>query len=194
MDRFISEFVELAQKWLLLAVQVQGELERLQADCELDKVLQFVRLSNPEGVLVSLASLDKAEQYLSVSREAFQQYVLGMTQELTAKLCTSPTPVDQHHFQGFQRKLQENIGFQAAFYEGRQRWIDSAREICRLVEAFREQAIFDEGTVYFHDDNAIDRFNQLLGDIDDIHNREVALMNLRKATIDYWLGRGEPNT
>ncbi len=92
-----------------------------------------------------------------------------------------PDGLAREYREGIVTALNRQLESQAAFYRNRDKWIAAVHEMFTMVDEQRDAIEIVGGEVRFHDDESVDRFNELLETIDAIHHQEVALVQERFA-------------
>ncbi len=165
------------------AVQFSNVYNSEQAKLDLERVLTPERLKSSEGTATSLAVLGQLRALTDAHKTAHGQYIVAFARDTSAAIEQLPPPQRDAERSGTIVSLNRQLALQSDFYQNRERWIDTAEAICRLVDGVRETARFTEDEIIFDDDDDYDTFAALLATVDEIHHLEVAAMQERMACI-----------
>jgi hypothetical protein len=171
-----ARFIQLAQQIGLMGVKASNAYNEAQASLELDQVLTVGRLSNSDGVGASLDTLEWLAALTSAHREAFAKFMTGAVSQLTAVLAEIPEQRAEAIRKSLVKSVNWNLNAQKIFYDQREKWIATAREICRLVESRRESISFSEDGLTFDNEQDLEQFTHLASTADHLHQLEVAQM------------------
>jgi hypothetical protein len=165
------------------AVQFSNVYNSEQAKLDLDRVLTPARLQDSDGTATSLAVLGQLRALTDAHNDAHGPFMIAFARDTSAAIGQLPQPQRDDERNGTIASLNRQLALQSDFYTNRERWIDTAEEICRLVERVREKTRFTDDEIIFDDDDDYDRFSELLAAVDQIHHLEVAAMQERMACI-----------
>jgi hypothetical protein len=171
-----THLIDTAKRYTAICVQVSQAYTAEQAKLKLDQILTFGRLSSLAGTRVSLEALDQLSTLTSAHKAAMEKIFLSGTTDLTAAMADLPESLQARYREGILKSLHGHLAAQSQFYENRGKWINAARNLCKLVDTQRESARFEAETIVFEKETDQERFETLLGTVEEFHSKEVALM------------------
>jgi hypothetical protein len=154
--------VEVAKRYTAISIQVSKAYDAEQSKLNLDDVLSSDRLSSAEGTQESLAAIQQLATLTEKHKTAIEKVFLACATDLTQSLAALPENQRASYRDGLLKSLHGQLAAQSQFYQNRGRWIESAREICRLIESRREGAVFDGNSIVFREDADQEHFTALL--------------------------------
>lgn len=173
------KIIEIARRYLLVALQANQAYQAQQNALELDLVLTQERLQTAEGTAMSLDVLARLVVLTQAHKAAFQAVVLASSSELAAATAELPKELRDQYNVKFLATTQWQLDAQSKFYANREHWITTAIDICTLIEARRATSTFGENGVDFHNDDDFDLFELLMARLNDAHLVEVEAYDVR---------------
>lgn len=171
-----SHLIEVAKRYVAIGVQISQAYNAEQAKLSLDKVLSYERLSSPEGTQESLVAIERLAALTDSHAAAMEKIFVSVTGDLSGALAALTERQQAEYRAGILKTLHGQLTAQSQFYANRKRWIEAAREICKLVETERENASFEREQIVFSEEADHVHFESLLESIEEIHTAEVIHM------------------
>lgn len=178
-----SKLVDIARRYAAVGMQAARAYNQEQATLELDLVLGQARLSSVAGTQTSLQALQRLRELTTVHKEAYGRVVVAAAREFAAVLADLPIDLRPERENGVVASINRQLAAQSAFYTNRERWIDAAEALCRLIDSERAYCTFTEEGVNFASDEPLGRFEALLTVIEETHQTDVAAMQERLSRL-----------
>jgi hypothetical protein len=166
--------IEVAKRYTAISIQVSKAYEAETAKMNLDAVLSYAQLSSSDGTLESIEVIDRLAALTDAHKAAVEKVFVACANELTKALAELPEAQGEEYRDGLLKSLHGQLAAQSEYYENRGKWIEAAREVCKLLESQREGARFVGETIVFEEDADNGRFESLMADIEEIHAVEAA--------------------
>jgi hypothetical protein len=179
MDPAELQYLQTAQRFAVVGMQAAQAYQQEQHKLQLEDVLTRERLCTPEGTLASLAALQRLHELTQAHKEAFRSLMLAFTAELTRVMADMPAGLREACRTRHAATVNWTLQVQGDFYANRERWIEAATGVCRLIELRRPTATFGAEGVVFADEMDYGRLQALMDVIDETHHFEVAQLRLR---------------
>ncbi|KQU78397.1 MULTISPECIES: hypothetical protein [unclassified Rhizobacter] len=168
-----APLIQIARRYSHIGMQVAKAYHQRQAELELDKVLMPERLSTPDGTATSIATLEELRELTATHRQAYQKLMVAFAGEMAKALEELPEAVRDAERDRIVPMLEWQFNAQREFYENRDRWIAAAEQVCELIDERRAKLTFTDDGVLFEADDDLDRFQALMGSLDEMQQREV---------------------
>lgn len=168
------KLIEIAKRYTNVSIQLSKAYEAETAKMHLDAVLSYAQLSSSDGTLESLEMIARLTALTDAHKAAVEKVLVACAAELTKTLAELPDAQREEYRNGLLKSLHGQLAAQSEFYENRGKWIEAARDVCKLLESQRESARFVGETIVFAEDSDNGRFESLMADIEEIHAIEVA--------------------
>lgn len=172
-------FLDVARRYTAVGVQAAKIYNNEQAKLNLGQILGLKHLGTQEGTRESLSVLEQLRELTQLHKQMYTRHVLAASDEISAAIKEMPSSIQKKYENGFISSLNWQISAQAEFYVNRERWIEAAEKICRLVESRRASCVFSDAGIGFEDDADVETFSAALAVIEEIHRIEVAAANER---------------
>lgn len=175
--------IQLARQLGAVGQQAANAYNQAQASLPLDDLLTPDRLMSVEGrrsgfgILASMTQLNEAHQKM------FGQLMPAAMGQMAAAVAELPPERLREYEEGLITSVNRQLASQAEFYRNRERWIAAMHAIFTLFDVTHEDIRFADGKLLFDDDDALDRFNQLLETVEEVHQTEVKTMNERVSRL-----------
>ena len=168
-----APLIQIARRYSRIGMQVAKAYHQRQVELELDKVLMPDRLSTPAGTQASIATLGELRELTATHRQAYQKLMVAFAGEMAKALEDLPEAVRDAERDRIVPMLEWQFNAQREFYENRDRWIAAAEQVCELIEERRAKLTFTDDGVLFEADEDLDRFQALMGSLDEMQQRET---------------------
>jgi hypothetical protein len=99
---------------------------------------------------------------IEVHKATYSKFMLAASGEWTSAIAELPQEVQSERRAGMTSQLNWHINVQAEFYANRERWLDAAEGICRLIDSARASCTFSEAGVDFASGDDLARFAELM--------------------------------
>jgi len=149
----------------------------------LQAVLDPAELSTHEGLARSNETLAQLETLMAASEQAHGQFMTAFTNEIGLLLAQAPQSVASELSSEFIPTLQQQLNTQVDFYYQRKRWVTAARDLLEFLSHRLDSVCFTPEGMVFQSDEEADRWEALIGVIDAVHEKEVALRHVRVTQI-----------
>jgi hypothetical protein len=175
--------IQLARQLGAVGQQAANAYNQAQASLPLDDLLTPDRLMSVEGrrsgfgILANMTELNEAHQKM------FGQLMPAAMGQMAAAVAELPPERLREYEEGLITSVNRQLASQAEFYRNRERWIAAMQAIFTLFDVSHEDIRFADGELLFDDDDALDRFNQLLATVEEVHQTEVKAMNERVSRL-----------
>jgi hypothetical protein len=174
-------FIDLSRQLANVAAQVSLAYNQAQGQLGLESVLTPQRLSTQETTQASLQVLSQLRDLTDKHKELYSQFMEKASTAMQQEIAKMPAAQQDQYRVGIAVTLHDHLSAQLDFYRDREEWINIAVELCSFVDERRSTIQFEEGALLFETDAEIGQFNDLIARLDEIHHREVALLESRKA-------------
>ena len=164
--------IEVAKRYTSISIQVAQAYETAQAKLNLGAVLSPARLAFSAGTQQSLEAIDDLAALTETHKVALEKVFLACATDLSNALLELSESQREEYRTGLMKTVHWHLAAQSQFYANRGRWIEAAREICNLVEARRDNTIFDGESIVFREDADHDRFTSLFEVVEDTQRIE----------------------
>jgi hypothetical protein len=116
---------------------------------------------------------------LKKHQQLYRSFMVNYHRDLLACASALPEAEKTAIKEPMVEKLQDHLNEQAYFYQLRERWIAAVRGLIAIFDTHGNRIRFDGEQFLFQDNDELDRFINLLTEIDEVAATEAVLMEAR---------------
>lgn len=173
----------VAQRLALAGAQALAAFDQAQRGLDLGAVLDAPRVCSPQGIAASRETLAALTTLMHQHREVFTAFLTAGTRQLLEAGADLPPDERSHFTQGLQAAVERQLAEQAAFWAGRERWIDAATRALDLAALHDGELRLVDGTLVVDDPEVLEGLCACVDEMDAVRAEEVALMQARAARV-----------
>ena len=179
LEHYTAHVMEVTTAYETTAARWSSELAEYQNSLDLAGIFDPRVLLSGAQRIVARHKVDCVAQALEQHKQRYRSFMANYHRDVLAFASALPEADKAAIREPMIAKLQGHMSEQAHFYRLRERWIAAVRGLIAIFDTPQMRVRFDGEQFLFEDDNALDKFIALLGEIDEVAATEAALMEAR---------------
>ena len=179
LEHYTAHVMEVTAAYETTAARWSSELAEYQNSLDLAGIFDPRVLLSGAQRIVARHKVDCVAQALEQHKQRYRSFMVNYHRDVLACASALPEADKAAIREPMIAKLQGHMSEQAHFYRLRERWIAAVRGLIAIFDTPQMRVRFDGEQFLFEDDNALDKFIALLGEIDEVAATEAALMEAR---------------
>lgn len=179
MRQYSAQVMQVTAAYVTTAASWVSELTEYQNSLDLENIFNPQVLLSDNGRQAARNKVDCVAMELKKHQQIYRSFMVNYNRDLLACASTLSEAEKAAIKEPMVEKLQDHLNEQAYFYQLRERWIAAVRGLIAIFDTHGNRIRFDGEQFLFQDNDELDRFINLLTEIDEVAATEAVLMEAR---------------